>query len=314
MINDFFETTRKNMEKVLNHSISDEQVKAFLHYTEDGYKKNDYLLPIFKHRKDYEGYSNSLVYDLHQVKLDAICVDYLNYKRIQTIKGEMSAFYERNILPKILKFEDRRQKIAGYHGLEHSELVGLRALDIALSLGYERKEELIPVLLAAAIHDCARRDNSANTYHGPEAAKMPDVQRLLDDSEFNLSERQKECIKNAAANHTTAQPYDGNTYDYIQKSLCDADRIRLSWERGHSAKYFFTKLGDELGAMNPYRVDEYLHGWDYIMKKFSIKPLCGTFSDKYRIIYNHKLNRKSMAFVPLQYRKNLGSMKNNERD
>ena len=301
---DFFEYTRNRMNEVLGRPINDEQVKAFLHYTEVGYKKHGYLLPLFKHRKEYEGYSNSLIDDLHQVKLDRICVDYLHYKKQQEIKGEMVRIFENVILPKIMKFEDRRQNITGYHGLEHSELVGLRAIDVALSLGYERKENLVPVLLAAAIHDCARRDNSANTYHGPEVAKMPDVQRLLDDKEFNLTERQKESIKNAAANHTTAQPYDGNSYDYVQKSLCDADRIRLSWERGHASKYFFTSLGDELGNMNPYRVDDYLHNWDYIMKKYSVKPLAGPIADKYSIVYNHRLDRKSMAFVAPQYRNN----------
>lgn len=313
MSENFFENTRKIMEDTLNRPINDEQVKAFLHYTEVGYKKNDYLLPISKYRQEYEGYSNSLIYDLRQAKLDAICVDYSRYKRQQIIKGEMARIFEEVILPKIQNFEDRRQKVTGYHGLEHSELVGFRALDIALSLGYERKEDLLPVLLAAAIHDCARKDDSANYYHGPEAAKMPDVQRLLDDKDFNLTENQKEQIKNAAAGHTVAQPFDGKQYDYIQKCLCDGDRIRLSWERGHNSKYFFTKLGDELGNMNPYRVDDYLHGWDYILKKFSVKPLNGPVADKYRIVYNRKLGHKSMDFISPEYRRSSYSKGSNSR-
>ena len=55
MSEDFFENTRQIMTEVLHHQINDEQVKAFLHYTEVGYKKNGYLLPLFKHRKEYEG-------------------------------------------------------------------------------------------------------------------------------------------------------------------------------------------------------------------------------------------------------------------
>ena len=310
---DFFENTRQNMYNVLQHQISDEQVKAFLHYTEVEYKKNGYVLPVFSHRKEYEGYSNALICDLRQSKLDSLCVKYKNYKNQQQIKGEMARIFEDIIIPKIKNFEDRRQSVLGYHGLEHSELVAFRALDVALSLGYERKEDLVPVLLAAAIHDCARKDDSANFYHGPEAAKMPDVQRLLDDKEFNLTSVQKVQIKSAAANHTVAQPFDGKSYDYIQKCLCDADRIRLSWERGHASKYFFTKLGDELGGMNPYRVDDYLHGWDFILKKFSVKPLNGPVADKYRIVYNHKLNRKAMDFVPPQYRRVRGSKNNDGR-
>ncbi|MBQ8482009.1 MAG: HD domain-containing protein [Alphaproteobacteria bacterium] len=302
---DFFENTREIMAKVLQHQINDEQVKAFLHYTETGYKKNGYLLPIFKHRKEYEGYSTSLIYDLRQEKLDVLCVNYTRYKKRQEIRGKMAKYFEEVIFPKIQNFEDKRQSITGYHGLEHSEGVGLRALDIAISLGYERKQDLVPVLLAAAIHDCARTDNSANWHHGPEAAEMPDVQRLLDDKEFNLSPAQKESVKNAARVHTVAQPYDGKSYDYVQKCLCDADRIRLSWERGHSSKFFFTKLGDELGDMNPYRVDDYLHGWDYIMKKFSVKPLAGPLADKYAIVYNRDLKRKSMAFVRPRFRGNV---------
>lgn len=313
MSEDFFENTRQIMARVLHNQINDEQVKAFLHYTEVGYKKNGYRLPIFKHRKEYEGYSNSLVYDLRQEKLDALCVNYARYKRQQEIKGKMAKYFEEVILPKIQNFEDRRQSVTGYHGLEHSEFVGLRALDLAISLGRERKEELIPVLLAAAIHDCARLDNSANWHHGPDAVKMPDVQRLLDDKEFNLSEAQKDSIKRAAEVHTVAQPYDGKQYDYVQKCLCDADRIRLSWERGHNSKHFFTALGDELGDMNPYRADDYIHGWDYIMNKFGAKPIAGPLANKYRITYNHKLGRNNLAYVPAKYRYNSNGRINNGR-
>ena len=57
MSEDFFENTRQIMIEVLHHQINDEQVKAFLHYTEVGYKKTAIYyrcLSIAKNMKDIQ--------------------------------------------------------------------------------------------------------------------------------------------------------------------------------------------------------------------------------------------------------------------
>ena len=297
---DFYNQTKLKMALLVYPMPTDEQVKAFLHYTEVQYKKDGNLLPLQHHRAEYEKYSFEKLKKLTLPKMDKLMLDYATYKRQQKIKIAAARFLEEKILPELKKFT--RQAATGYHGLEHTELVALRALDVALSLGYEQKSNLTAVLLAAAIHDCARTDNGYNTHHGADAAAMPEVQKFLDLPTFNLLEFQKTQIKNAAINHTTASPSDGKIYDFVQKCLCDGDRIRLSWERGHDSKHFFTSFGNELGAMNPYQVKDYLHQWDYLYKSNGIKPLCGNFEDKYYIGYTSHTGPKRALYADPSYR------------
>ena len=303
MSTDFFDKIRTKMSFLLYPAATEEQVKAFLHYTEVQYKI-DQKLPFAKHRAEYEAYSLELLKKLTLPQMAKISVDYANYKRQQNSKIIAARFLEEQIMPRLRLFT--RQNPLGYHGLEHTELVALRAVDIALSLGRESQEELVPVMLAAAIHDCARTDDGFNTFHGKDAATMPEVQTFLADPIFKLTAAQQKQIKYAAYNHTTAQPYDGVEYDYIAKSLCDSDRIRLSWERGHSSKFFFTAKGNELGAMNPYRVLDYLNDWDNLLQKNHIRPLYGKLAGKYAIGYTSKTSPKRALFVYPEYRSGRG--------
>ena len=289
---DFAARTLNRMEKVLLSPVTDEQVLAFLHHTEFSYKKENKMLPIHRHRAEYEAYVDSKFQTLNRIKLDRMVSDYRRYKKNQYLKITAANILENTILPKLQKFS--RQDVTGYHGLEHTELVALRAVDIAISEGYTDTRPLMITMLAAAVHDCARTDNGYNTFHGPEAAKMPEVQRFLDSPEFNLTAAEKQQIKNAAHNHTTAQPYDGQKYDYVQKCLCDADRVRLSWQGKHEAKYFFTSYGNELGKLSAYQAIDYLSDWDALYKKSGLQPLHGTFRHKYKICdgsHGHKVAR-----------------------
>ncbi|MEE6208029.1 MAG: hypothetical protein VZR95_08255 [Alphaproteobacteria bacterium] len=289
---EFANQTLARMEKTLGSHITDEQVLAFLHHTEFSYKKENKMLPIHRHRAEYEAYAGSKIPLLNKIKLDKMVLDYRLYKKNQYLKISAANMLENTILPKLKTFS--KQDTTGYHGLEHTELVALRAADIAISEGYTDTRPLMITMLAAAIHDCARTNNGYNTYHGPEAAKMPEVQKFLDSPEFNLNAAEKLQIKNAAYNHTTAQPYDGQKYDYVQKCLCDADRVRLSWQGKHNAKYFFTSYGNELGKLSAYQAIDYLSDWDALYKKSGITPLCGAFRHKFKICdgsYGHKVAR-----------------------
>ena len=57
---DFFNKTRTKLSFLLYPMATDEQVKAFLHYTEVSYKK-DQKLPFAEHRAEYEAYSFELL-------------------------------------------------------------------------------------------------------------------------------------------------------------------------------------------------------------------------------------------------------------
>lgn len=292
----FARDTLIKMEKVIGGKITDEQVLAFLHYTENKYKKEDHMIPIFKHRAEYEEFSHAHITKLNKIKLDALTLEYRQYKKQQNLKIQSAYILENVIMPNLKKFS--RQKTAGYHGLEHTELVALRAVDIALAEGYENSHSLLVVMLAAAIHDCARTNDDYDKEHGPNAAKMPEVQEFLSDPVFNLSEPEKQQIKNAARYHTTAQPQDFRSYDYVQKYLCDADRVRLSWTRGHAPRFFFTECGDELGKMSSYRVMDYLYGWDHLMKKNNIRPVFGNLAGKYNIERDRSGHRRIVFTDP----------------
>lgn len=290
----FFNKTKLKLSFLLYPLARDDQVKAFLHYTEVSYKK-DQKLPFAEHRAEYEAYSFECLKHLTRMKMDKITLDYSIYKRQQKAKIAAVRFLEEQIMPRLQRFT--RQNTEGYHGLEHTELVALRAIDVALSLGYERQADLMPVMLAAAIHDCARTDNDYNTHHGKDAAAMPEVQTFLSDPVFNLSEQQKSQIKTASYYHTEAMPIDGNPYDYVAKCLCDADRARLAWERGHNPDYFFTAKGSELGAMNPYRVMDYLQSWDDLMHDNGIRPIYGRLTSKYHLGYTSRTSPTRALFT-----------------
>ena len=311
----FFEKTRQELEKNIGIKVSDEGVKAFLHYTEESYKKNDNLLPMWEHRHIYEPYSFGMLSNTDRKRFLECVHDYKVYKNQQALRIEAVRFLEDNILPRLAKFSN--QDTFGYHGLEHTELVAIRAVDIATTndkravdaggrseFKYQKVQDLYPVMLAAAIHDCARVNNAGDPQHGPRAAAMPEVKRFLTDKIFGLTPDQQESIRNAAAYHTVAQPRDGKVYDEVQKVLCDADRARLSWEGSHWKDSFFTEAGDEMGAMNPYRVADYLQGWDRLMSKHGIRPVGGKLASKYAIRYVPKYGHKRACYVSANSRGN----------
>ncbi len=202
-------------------------------------------------------------------------------ERLQ-LKIRSASYLENIIIPIIKTFT--RQKIKGYHGIEHTELVAFRAVDIALSEGYKDfRDELLPLLLAAALHDSARTDDAYNETHGPDAATRLETQNFLDEPGFMLTPFHKIEIKSAVAKHTSAMPSLFKKYSYIQRCLCDADRIRLSWEHGYNSKYFFTKRGRQLACMSPDEIVTYLSSWQKLLKTNKIKNVGRPILQRYEI-------------------------------
>lgn len=142
------------------------------------------------------------------------------------------------ILPKIELITN--QSRYGYHGLSHTIQVALFALDIAL----HTNQEPLPVILAAALHDCARTNDAWCENHGPDA--VPIGQRFLNEHYSNLSTSDKEKILYAVKNHTIGR----NAPNGVSACLWDGDRIRLSWERGYRPDFFSTKRGQEIASLN----------------------------------------------------------------
>ena len=130
------------------------------------------------------------------------------------------------------------QENVSYHGFyTHTKQVGLFALDYALSLG----KNPTPVLIASAFHDCARMDDSYNETHAFQA--VPIAKQFL--SSLPLDKTMSEEITTAIAKHTTGKKAE----NYIEACLWDADRTRLSWERGYDSRFFNTEKGNTIASL-----------------------------------------------------------------
>jgi len=297
----FFTSIKTKLSYQQSRVMTDEQVKAFLHHTEVQYKQENRLIPISHHREEYEAYVLSQIHEVTRSKLAKYEDEYTLYKSNQNLKIEAAKYLEGKIFPLVKEFS--YQQTMGFHGLEHTELVALRAIDISIANNHrDMHQHLIPVMLAAALHDSARTNDLYNNEHGPKAAHRPESKAFLDNPEFALSEEQKRLILDAVAHHTDAMPHLFAEKNFIKDYLCDADRVRLSWQIGHDPKYFFTKVGNELGTMTPYRVIDYLHGWDYLFEKGKIKTISSRpLQSRYSIRYSQRTKHNQAYFIDPSY-------------
>ena len=149
------------------------------------------------------------------------------------------SFYQKRVLPVVKKYAT--QPLKGYHGLEdHTDAVVFRAIDYALELG----ENPMPVIFAAACHDMVKTHDGYDEEHGEKA--LPFARKVMNHFPKKLSEAEKETVLVAIKNHTTGMQTD----NYICACLWDADRTRLSWERGYHEWYFNTPYAKKIASGN----------------------------------------------------------------
>lgn len=157
---------------------------------------------------------------------------------IENQKLYWTKFAIKHVMPKIAKIT--RQEKFGYHGLEHTEQVVLFGIEYALA----EKVKPLPVILACALHDCARQSDEYNTTHGP--ACEPIARAFLKRHRFDITDEDTEKIIFAIVNHTTGK----KAPDSISACLWDADRTRLSWENGYNERFFSTKRAKEVASLD----------------------------------------------------------------
>ena len=146
-------------------------------------------------------------------------------------------FYQNEVLPKVEKLATQTKE--GYHGLyTHTKSVVFRAIDYALELG----KNPLPVIFAAACHDMARVNDFYDEEHGKNA--VPFAQQVMDQFPNKLTKEEQASVLYAIENHTTGTLAN----NYISACLWDADRTRLSWERGYSEKFFNTEYAKKVAA------------------------------------------------------------------
>ena len=166
-------------------------------------------------------------------------------KTIQPCYEYWARQYFDETLPQIC--EVTRQPKQGYHGLDHTTQVVLFGIILAIAANTNPEH----VMLAAALHDCARTNDKYDLKHAPNC--KPIAERFLRDNASHLFPGIQEKIVNAIINHTTGTIAP----DMISGCLWDADRIRLSWERGYQARYFTTHIGHTLANLTPEQQSEY---------------------------------------------------------
>lgn len=204
------------------------------------------------------------------------------YDIIAKLRGTdiVKEFYTREltdkVMPNIAKVS--RQPQFGYHGLTHSYQVALFAIDIAIAI----KTDPRPVMIAAALHDCARTDDSKNREHGAECE--PIARKFIARHYPTLSPFTVTQIVNAIQMH----PYGLIPHDIISACLWDADRIRMSWDFGFSRKYFSTLYGLLVAAMKPHDQEKYICYQNEFLVRTGIKNFA-------RIQYERNMDAKYIA-------------------
>ncbi len=175
-------------------------------------------------------------------------------------------FFEKFLLPEIRKISQQPEH--GYHGIDHTEQVGLFGLDYVMSLN----ENPLPVLYAAALHDCARMGDKYSAEHGPNCE--PIARAFLNTSKaFLLSPDEKEMIIRSIVNHTSGLVAP----DYISACLWDADRTRVSWDCGYVEGFFNTERGKYVASLDEEGQQEY---WNEMMTFLETNNLNSTPSEE----------------------------------
>ncbi len=167
-------------------------------------------------------------------------------KRLVAEQFYWTDFALRKVMPEIAKITN--QSKFGWHGLEHTEQVILYGLHYALA----ENVRPLPVILACALHDCARTDDEYNEVHGPNCA--PIAYRFLAAHRFDLSDKEIDQVVDAVVNHTTGR----NAPNGISACLWDADRTRLSWAWGFNEKFYSTETAKKVASLNEVGQREYL--------------------------------------------------------
>ena len=121
-------------------------------------------------------------------------------------------------------------------------------IELALSVN----QDPMPVLLACALHDCARTNDEYCELHGPRCE--PIARKFLSENYSNIFPADQEKIIEAVKKHTVGR----QPSNLISACMWDADRIRLSWEMGYRPEFFSTLYGKMLAALDEKQQKKYM--------------------------------------------------------
>ncbi len=183
-------------------------------------------------------------------------------------KERYTKLFMTQILPQIAQISN--QPPYGYHGLSHTTQVALFASDLALAT----QTHVLPVLLAAGLHDCARTHDNDCALHGPRCEKI--ARKFLATNYPTLSNAAQKQIVFAVVNHSR----NITAPDMISACLWDGDRIRLAWEMGYDAKFFATEYGRTIASLPPHGQAQYMARQERFLINHGIKTRAQIEYDK----------------------------------
>lgn len=162
-------------------------------------------------------------------------------------------YFNQALLPDIRQISWQEKNHLKYHGIWHTEQVALFAIDISI------KENMnpLPNLLAAALHDCARKSDDGDKEHAQncEPIARDYLDNLYEDRHL-LTQRDKQQIIHAVTHHNAPSKDKSNE---VLNCLQDADSMRLWWEK--TATYLAnTPTGAKMAQYNWWEQIKYMAG------------------------------------------------------
>lgn len=176
-----------------------------------------------------------------------------NFQDKDYLKNLYIKYFNQELLPVIRQISWQEKNHLQYHGIWHTEQVALFAIDISI------KENMnpLPNLLAAALHDCARKSDYGDKEHAQncEPIARDYLDNLYEDKHL-LTQNDKEQIIHAVTHHNVPSKDKSNT---VLNCLQDADSLRLWWERGQTYQAN-TTTGAQLAKYNRWEQIKYMAG------------------------------------------------------
>ncbi len=199
-----------------------EQIKRNLH-------GNDIPRYVDQYRVYKEYQKNWLLTNQEKNDLSDIAIGkkkVADFKNKDYLKNLYIKYFNQELLPTIRKISWQEKNHLKYHGIWHTEQVALFAIDISV----EDNMNPLPNLLAAALHDCARKSDSGDVEHAKncEPIARDYLDNLYGDKHL-LTLQDKAQIIHAVTHHNVPSKDKSNV---VLNCLQDADSMRLWWERG----------------------------------------------------------------------------------
>lgn len=166
------------------------------------------------------------------------------------LKKIYTKYFNQALMPKIEKISFQKKNNLKYHGLWHTEQVALLSIDIAI----KENQNPLPILLAAALHDCARTTDGPEPEHGRNARPIAEeFFKNYSDCDLVSTYEEDKIIEAIAYHNSSSRPRNNSILDCLQ----DADSMRLLWS-GRQCFTPNTASGQKLAQLAPHEQIKYM--------------------------------------------------------